>query len=537
MKKLSITILAIALTFNLMATNVWDGSSEPWTQGDGTYDNPYRIETAAHLAYLAEKVNEGYQSSGQGVFVGERFLLTDDLDLNNLNWTPIGNVDYSMSGFYFAGYFDGGYHQIENLNIQSSADLTGLFAAVGGYQGCVCNLSVNGTVTSTGMGAAGVVGGVAGEGMVSQCSFSGSVSVTNSGTFCGAAGVVAGVQNGAVVECSSSASVTVTNSNFMGAAVAGGVVCFARGSATIGRCYNTGAVNASAMLMGISGGILAATVESAAVAVTDSYNVGQISGGTSGGIFGMVSPIDPSKAENEIHVTNCYFLTSAGGNNGYGTGMTADAMKTEEFKNQIDQSAHVFVMDDGTNNGYPIHALLGCVLMPASDVTSISAKLSAWIHQGNIQLERAYFYYSAIDAGEMTEIEVATDGYVEVVLEDLQEETGYQYGISLVFEDGSWMDSGLMFFTTEYDGVEEDGPSMGSGTLIIYPNPVSETLHIQCFELEEVQVFNALGQQVLSVQGKGNELSIDMAALPAGVYFVAVTNEDGRKCVRKVVKE
>jgi hypothetical protein len=45
------------------------------------------------------------------------------------------------------------------------------------------------------------------------------------------------------------------------------------------------------------------------------------------------------------------------------------------------------------------------------------------------------------------------------------------------------------------------------------------------------------GQQVLSVQGKGNELRIDMAALPAGVYFVTVTNEEGQKCVRKVVKE
>jgi len=42
---------------------------------------------------------------------------------------------------------------------------------------------------------------------------------------------------------------------------------------------------------------------------------------------------------------------------------------------------------------------------------------------------------------------------------------------------------------------------------------------------------------VLSVQGEGNELRIDMAALPAGVYFVNVTNEEGRKCVRKVVKE
>jgi hypothetical protein len=42
---------------------------------------------------------------------------------------------------------------------------------------------------------------------------------------------------------------------------------------------------------------------------------------------------------------------------------------------------------------------------------------------------------------------------------------------------------------------------------------------------------------VLSVQGEGNELRIDMAVLPAGVYFVNVTDGVGRRCVRKVVKE
>ena len=67
MKKSLLFLLSIVLTFNVMAANVWDGSSEPWTQGDGTMYNPYRIETAAQLAYLAEKVNEGYQSTGQGV--------------------------------------------------------------------------------------------------------------------------------------------------------------------------------------------------------------------------------------------------------------------------------------------------------------------------------------------------------------------------------------------------------------------------------------------------------------------------------------
>ena len=527
MKKLSLLLLAIVLTFNLMATNVWDGSSEPWTEGDGTYYNPYRIETAANLAYLAEKVNEGYQSPGQDVFTGEYFLLTDDLDLNNLNWTPIGNVNYSMNGFYFAGFFDGGFHQIANLRIQTSADLAGLFAAVGGEKGCVCNLSVSGAVTSTGMGAAGVVGGVAGDALVYRCSFSGSVSVTNSGSFCGAAGVVAGVQNGNVEECASSASITVTNSNFMGAAVAGGVVCFARGLTMIRGCYNTGSVNASALLMGISGGVLAATVESATVYVNNSYNVGQISGGTSGGIFGMVSPIDPTKAENEISVTNCFFLTSAGGNNGYGTGMTADEMRTEQFKNQIDQNAHAFVMDNGSNNGYPIHGLSTFVLMPASEITPHTATLSAWIHQGNDQFARAYFKYWKWEDPEFFEVDVPTDGYVEAVLEGLEEDTYYEYMFICEFTDGIMIESGQpMAFQTGFDAVDET-----VNEVMVYPNPVSEVLYIQGLEPVEVQVFNALGQKVKTYK---NANEIIVSDWTEGIYLLRITAADGKIFERKV---
>ena len=107
MKKLFTLIGAIALTCNLMAVNVWDGTSEPWTNGNGTYDDPYLIETASNLAYLAEKVNEGYQAQGMAVFAETYFLMTEDLDLNNINWTPIGYVNTSLEGFYFAGVFDG----------------------------------------------------------------------------------------------------------------------------------------------------------------------------------------------------------------------------------------------------------------------------------------------------------------------------------------------------------------------------------------------------------------------------------------------
>ena len=112
----------VRLTINAFAIDVWDGTASPWTQGSGTSSNPYLIETAENLAYLAQKVNEGYQAQGSAVFRYTYFLLTDDLDLNNINWTPIGNVNMNMQGYYFAGIFDGWYHNIDHLKIQSSAD-------------------------------------------------------------------------------------------------------------------------------------------------------------------------------------------------------------------------------------------------------------------------------------------------------------------------------------------------------------------------------------------------------------------------------
>ena len=71
----------------------------------------------------------------------------------------------------------------------------------------------------------------------------------------------------------------------------------------------------------------------------------------------------------------------------------------------------------------------------------------------------------------------------------------------------------------------------------IHPNPTSGTITIMGKNLQQAEVVNLLGQPVLSVQGEDDELRIDMTALPAGVYFVNVTDSEGRKCVQKVVKE
>ena len=71
----------------------------------------------------------------------------------------------------------------------------------------------------------------------------------------------------------------------------------------------------------------------------------------------------------------------------------------------------------------------------------------------------------------------------------------------------------------------------------VHPNPTTGLVTITGKNLKSAEVLNTLGQRVATVQGKGETLQIDIANLPTGVYFVRITDEEGRKCVRKVVKE
>ena len=527
MKKVFTTLFAILLTINAFALDVWDGTASPWTQGTGVSSDPYLIETAENLAYLAQKVNEGYQAQGQAVFKNVYFLMTDDFDLNNINWTPIGNVNMNMQGYYFAGIFDGWYHNIDHLKIQSNADVCGLFAGLGGEQGpppgdrtgVIKHLSVtNGNITSTGTGVGGIVGIGFGESQVYQCSFAGTISVSNSGSYCGGGGIAAATaENASIKECAFFGSINATNNGgFTGAAAAGGIVGIAMDNSSINECYNTGNITASSFMLNVAAGIVAAVLQENNVIIYSCYNVGTLSASTKGGIFGMVSPINPTKEEAEIEVSNCFYLNTCGGTTNYGTSMTSAEMQTEQFKNQIDMSAHAFVMDNGSNNGYPIHALTGFMLYEAKNVTAHTATLSANLHPGNASFSRAYFFYDNEESTDYHEVEIGTEGYVEISIEDLEPNTAYMFSMSAEYSDGGFVGfSPHWFMTLDNEGITE----ISNSDICIYPNPTSDFICIKNIEPQQVTIYSLDGKLIKTVE---NTNVIDVRDLNKGVYLINI---------------
>lgn len=96
---------------------VWENI---WT-GSGSESNPYEIDSDVKLTALQTQVNEnGFSYSGKW------FRLTNNIDLNNEPWTPIG-VD---TGHPFSGSLDGGGKTISGLNVNTTKQWAGLFGRV-----------------------------------------------------------------------------------------------------------------------------------------------------------------------------------------------------------------------------------------------------------------------------------------------------------------------------------------------------------------------------------------------------------------------
>lgn len=195
-----------SLTLYAVWSPIWAGS--------GTEAAPYEIPDVGKLTALQTQVNENGFS-----YTGKWFRLTNNIDLNNELWTPIG-IDALHS---FGGSLDGGGKTISGLKVETDRQWAGLFGSVRGTYG----------VPMT---------------MRDLTLKNGSVKFTSSGTSC-SGGLVAAVEGETALELRNVVAENLTVSG--GRSGSGGLL--GRGRVAMTNCHNRGGSVTGSYAGGLAG--------------------------------------------------------------------------------------------------------------------------------------------------------------------------------------------------------------------------------------------------------------------------------------------
>jgi len=249
--------------------SIWNGHAEPWTHGSGTATDPYLIESAENLAWLAHSVSEKntlridtvwmyfqtgisemiyYRFEDATVFQDTCFRLVIDIDLKKgeLHWMPIGNCryinpdDYADGAIdaphysisyryyytvnYFAGQFDGNGYVISHAQYQTSYETYSQVAGVFGIglfgiidQATIRNVTVNDVLANPYFGyTTGGLVGYAYNSNVYDCTVSGTI---KNSSCCG--GIVGKAQKCRIEGCTAQ----IDFSSSLAGGIVGQMVC------------------------------------------------------------------------------------------------------------------------------------------------------------------------------------------------------------------------------------------------------------------------------------------------------------------------
>lgn len=256
-----------SLTLYAVWSPIWAGS--------GTEAAPYEIPDVGKLTALQTQVNENGFS-----YTGKWFRLTNNIDLNNELWTPIG-IDALHS---FGGSLDGGGKTISGLKVETNGAWAGLFGSVRGTYG----------VPMT---------------MRDLTLKNGSVKFTSSGTSC-SGGLVAAVEGETVLELRNVVAENLTVSG--GIFGSGGLL--GRGRVAMTNCHNRGGSVTGSYAGGLAGMGYSNLQDHVLAGCTNSAKV--VGKRTAGGMTGNETHSDGS-------YTDCTNSGSISATQGYASGIAA----------------------------------------------------------------------------------------------------------------------------------------------------------------------------------------------------------------------
>lgn len=254
-KRLPIFVFFCLICGMVHAENTpWDGVvattiiNEGGNNGQDT-DHPILIATAGELAYLAQQTNSGGEElkltngdeiSGYTHFQDLYFQLTEDIDLGEQTWTPIGK-DNSNS---FQGTLDGNNKIISNLANINESDYAGLFGFI--ENSSIQNLQIEITKTGLHTTSAGFVGALVGyitKGQITNCSVKGgNIKSETSSSQLIVGGLIGQIISSNITDCNSSVNVeaTRTEASCLAAGGIGGINL----DASLTNCHYSGSVMA-----------------------------------------------------------------------------------------------------------------------------------------------------------------------------------------------------------------------------------------------------------------------------------------------------
>mgnify|MGYP004571650635 FL=1 len=278
--------------------DTWNGdiatANELATATDDT-NKVVTVDSGKLLAALAQSVNDSNDSKDYSNYT---IKLTKNLDLNGIEWTPIGTKGTSN---VFKGTFDGNGATISNLKI-SSGSYVALFGETSGA--IIKDLTVTGEVS--GEDVAGIVAkatdttitncvskvnvtATAGKAAGISASFGGTITkCENRGTVATAAAQPAGGLvawcNAAVIEnCHNYGAVTAGDHGALDSAQAGGLCGNLAAGSTIKNCSNSAVITSANLAGGVAG--RAGAENKDAIAVEKFTNTGAIKGTYAAGII------------------------------------------------------------------------------------------------------------------------------------------------------------------------------------------------------------------------------------------------------------
>ena len=274
--------------------------------GNGTENDPYQIGTAEGLKWFRDKVNNAKAKEETKICA----VLTEDIDLNNEPWTPIGiGEDTRKEDLPYSGTFDGNGHTISGLNVNYGDKNGGLFCYV--KSATIKNLTVAGSVTySSGDGIAyGGIVGCADSSTIENC--------TNRCTVTGRwydGGIVGRSVNTTITGCANFGNISISGFNCVGG-ICGYLSSYASDEtstnfSTIRDCYNVGSIS-GIYAGGIAGRSYNGDNSAYPNRIANCYNMGKVTT-TASGCAGEI--LGKFLSTKDASLDNCYYLDTAGNN-------------------------------------------------------------------------------------------------------------------------------------------------------------------------------------------------------------------------------